>query len=101
VAASDVTSPDPLTNPRDPMPVHLPPVESVLGYGRADASPLRRVVRRVMFALTKNNLYYSRHLVEAALEQIGVATAPVYRVVTTTRDPRASETAAAHQDRAT
>jgi hypothetical protein len=89
--ASDVATVDPLTTSRDPMPVHLPPVESVLGYGRTDAGPLRRVVRRVMFALTKNNLYYSRHLVEAALEQIGVATAPVYRVVTTTRTDQAAE----------
>jgi hypothetical protein len=62
------------------MAVQLPPVESVLRYGR-DAGPLRRLVRRVVFALTKNNLYYSRSLVEAALQQLGVATGPVHRVV--------------------
>jgi hypothetical protein len=62
------------------MAVQLPPVESVLRYGR-DAGPLRRVVRRVVFALTKNNLYYSKSLVEAALQQLGVATGPVHRIV--------------------
>jgi glycosyltransferase involved in cell wall biosynthesis len=86
VGATDVEAVDQLTTARDPMPVNLPPVESVLGYGRRDAGPVRRVVRRVMFSLTKNNLYYSRNLVAAALEQIGVATSPEYRVVTTTRD---------------
>jgi hypothetical protein len=38
-----------------------------------------------------SNLYDSRHLVESALEQMGVATAPVYLVVTTTRSTEAPD----------
>ncbi len=66
------------------MPVQLPPVESVLAYGRADAGRFRSLLRRVVFSLTKSNLYYSRSLVESALEQLGVPMTPLHRVVGST-----------------
>ena len=65
------------------MPVQLPPVETVLAYGRGGGR-LRQALRRAVFALTKSNLHYSRTLVETALEQLGVATEPTHRIVGST-----------------